>query len=252
MGLTPEQLYRVHVENLSAVKVGVERIERELKAAISRGDEASSDALLKILLLLLGSWTECRLKKLLFEPNGFGSTDRVKITSLKQQLQWWTKAVELGFRKSYNLPRATLPAALPPMARLLYNELIATIESDLRPIIEMRNTLAHGQWAKPLNSSNTDISPPMIVLLRNENALSAHFKMLILERLVAILHDLVSGNVAFERDFNTHFTRLEAARRNLRVRSYADWKTSMEQKFVRGRVKRDAAIKARGISALAS
>lgn len=242
MALSPEELYQAHVLNLRSVKIGVERVERELRSAISRGDEVSSEALLKILLLLVGGWAECRLRKLLYEPNGFGEEDRRKITAERHQLGWWRKSLEVGFRKRYQIPRANLQNSLRPTARMLYIEMFNAVDSDLKPIIEIRNTLAHGQWARPLNSDSTDISSNMIRSLNNENALSARFKITILESLAATLHDLVSGNDAFERDFDSHFTKLENARRNLSNRSYQDWKDGMVRKYSAGRQKRNALL----------
>ncbi|HYW17632.1 MAG TPA: hypothetical protein VE891_15945 [Allosphingosinicella sp.] len=242
MALTPERLYRVHVENLRAVQAGVQQIERELRAAISRQDAAAAEALLKILLLLIGSWAECRLRKLLYEINGFSADQRVYITSGGSQHESWQRAVELGFRVRHGVPKADLRGAIPPSARMLYVELTETIEKDLRPVIEMRNTLAHGQWARPLNNDGTDVVASMVNALRKENALSARFKMSILEHLAKIIHDLVAGNHAFERDFDAHYGRLETARRNLGTRAYADWEASMIAKYQRGRTKRDAAL----------
>lgn len=243
LALTPERLYRVHIENMRAVDAGIQQIERELNAAISRRDIPSGEALLKILLLLLGSWAECRLRKLLFEPNGFSDADRKSIATATSQYQAWGRALELGFRKRHKVPRAQLPGALPPIARMLFVELNEAMESDLKPIIEMRNTLAHGQWARPLNRDGTAVATIMVAALRNENALTVRFKRLILERLAAIIHDLVSGNHAFERDFDAHFRRLEAARRNLRTRGYEKWENAMVEKLTRGRLKRDDALK---------
>lgn len=239
MPLSPDDLYRAHVQNLRSVQTGIEQIERELRAAISRRDTASTKALLKILLLLTGSWAECRLRKLLYEPNGFSQQDRDAITACRQQVEWWKRALEIGFRARYNLPNAVLPAALKATGRLRYIELLSTIDSDLKPIIEMRNTLAHGQWARPLNSAGADIAPSMIRALIRENALSARFKKTILESLAIVLHDLVAGNAAFERDFDQHFTRLENARHNLQNRRYTDWEASMTKKYDAGRAKRN-------------
>jgi hypothetical protein len=242
MALSYGDLYKAHVLNLRSVDAGIAQTERQLRAAISRCDESATKTLLFVLLLLSGSWAECRLRKLLFEPNGFSAADRQSITSSRTQLDWWKSSVELGFRKRHNIKRANLVTALPVTPRLRYLALIEALENDLRPIIEMRNTLAHGQWARPLNSDCTDISGPMIVALNNENALSARFKLTILDKLSAVVHDLVAGNHAFERDFDRHFDLVENARRNLSNRSYDNWKAAMQRNYQSGLVKRNGAI----------
>lgn len=244
MPLTSEDLYKVHVQNLRSVRAGLDQVERALRAALSRQDFASSTTLLRLLLLLIGSWAECRLKKLLYEPNGFNDQQRTIISGEQSQIDSWRKAVEIGFRSRYARPNATLPAALPATPRLRYTALLDAINSDLKPIIEMRNALAHGQWERPLNSIGTEIANHMIAALKAENALSAHFKLTILEALAGTLHDLVAGNAAFERDFDHHFVVLENARRNLARRSYSDWQAAMIKKCQSGKALRDANLRA--------
>lgn len=239
--LPPAALYKAHVQNLHSVRDGIAQVERELRAALARGDQSSSDALLKILLLLIGGWAECRLRKLLFEPNGFDDAERGLISAERRQIDGWLKAVEIGFRRRYRLPRANLDVALPPIQKMLRDTLRQTIKDDLGPIIEMRNTLAHGQWSRPLTNNGDRISNTVLAAIRKENALSARYKMTILEALAGSIHDLVSGGVAFERDFNKHFSGVEAARRDLRTRDYGKWRVAMVDKFRRGQRRRSAA-----------
>lgn len=242
MSLSPAALYRAHVKNLHAVRDGINQVERELRAALARGDRSSSDALLKILLLLIGGWAECRLRKLLFEANGFDDDQRIRVVAERRQIDSWRKAVEIGFRRRYGVPKAALDVALLPIPKMLYQSLCQAIEQDLGPVIEMRNTLAHGQWARPLNSDGDKIATVMLAAIKKENALSARYKVTLLEALAASIHDLVSGGVAFERDFNKHFSAVEAARRDLRNRDYEKWRTSMVEKFRRGQVRRNNAL----------
>ncbi len=215
MALPPERLYKAHVENLRAVEVGISQIDRELRAALSRKDDPASSALLKILLLLLGSWAECRLRKLLYEPGGFDNSQRDQVMGCRSQFESWICATELGFRRRYGIRRADLRSALPGTARLRLDEILDVLDTELRPIIEMRNTLAHGQWARPLNASQNGIVGTMLAAMNAENALSARFKSTIIATVATIVQDLVSGNAAFERDFDRHYERLKNARRNL-------------------------------------
>lgn len=107
------------------------------------------------------------------------------------------------------------------------------IENDLRPVIEIRNKLAHGQWARTLNSEMTDVSQDMMALLNTENGLSANFKKQIIEIISRLVNDVIVGGLAFERDFDVQYRTLEQARTNLRTRSYANWARGLEAKFQR-------------------
>jgi hypothetical protein len=245
MALTAEKLYKAHVLNLRAVGSGIHQIERELRASIARQDDPSAQALLKILLLLTGAWAECRLRKVLYEPNGFDDADRALVSGQRSQLEAWLKALEAGYRKRYNIPSAQLSeTSLRATAWMRYRALQDLIETELRPVIEMRNTLAHGQWERPLNSTEDDISQQMLVSIRGENALSARFKLSLLDALSGLIHDLVSTQQAFERDFDKHYSQITSTRQNLRNRNYSEWKQAMVEKYNRGRRLRNEAISA--------
>jgi hypothetical protein len=242
MPATPENLYKAHVKNLRAVGTALERMFRELNSSLSRSDDTTSDALLKTTMLLLGAWAEDRLRKMLYETNGFDAAERQHITAPRSQIDIWKVALERGFRKRYKIPLADLLQTLPLTPRARYAALLNVIDVDLRPIIEVRNKLAHGQWVRPLNSENDDYSPSHTQQINGENAHSVKCKHRLLEYLSQIIHDLAVGTEAFERDFDKHYSNLEHAKREISSRSYANWLTKMRTKYQRGRVRRNAQI----------
>ncbi|WP_146126965.1 hypothetical protein [Labrys okinawensis] len=240
MPASSDALYRAHVKNLRAVNTALERIFRELNGSLAREDGITADAFLKTAMLLIGGWAENRLRKLAYEPNGFSLTERAKISASNSQLEAWKAALELGFRKRYVLPHADLQTALSITARLYYNTLLEIIENELKPIIEIRNKLAHGQWSRTLNSENDDFSPTLMASINNENAFTVKCKMRIMESLARLIHDLVAGNHAFERDFDRHFRNLESAKRDISTRSYNNWINNMRAKLQRGKQVRNS------------
>ena len=118
------------------------------------------------------------------------------------------------------------------------------IDSELRPIVEVRNKLAHGQWSRALNSANDDFSAPLNQQLNSENAHSIKCKHRILENMAQLIHDLVAGNHAFARDFDKHYRNLEMAKRDICARSYLSWLAHMRSKRERGKGKRLEAFQA--------
>ena len=145
MAASPETLYKAHVKNLRAVDTGLQRIFRELNASLARDDDQTADALLKTAMLLLGAWAENRLKKMLFERSGFSASERQLIACEATQIEMWQRALEVGFRRKHRLPKANLQNSLPLTARGQHSALVEIIANDLKPIIEARNKLAHGQ-----------------------------------------------------------------------------------------------------------
>jgi hypothetical protein len=188
-------------------------------------------------MLLLGAWAENRLRKLAYEPNGFSQQEREMVSAATSQMESWKKALELGFRKRYCLPKADLSASLPITARSRYQTLLVILEDDLKPIIEVRNKLAHGQWSRTLNNANDDFSQEMMARISGENALTVKFKKRLLNYLAQLIHDLVAGNEAFERDFDLHFKNLEQAKRDITKRLFSSWLTAMQEKHQRGQGK---------------
>lgn len=242
MPATPENLYKAHVKNLRAVDTALQRMFRELNSSLSRSDETTADALLKTTMLLLGAWAEDRLRKMLYEPNGFSAAERQHITSVGKQIDIWKLALERGFRKRYQIPLADLLQTLPFTPRARYSALLNVIDVDLRPIIEVRNKLAHGQWVRPLNSDNNDYSQLHMQQINGENAHSVKCKHRLLEYLSQIIHDLAVGSEAFERDFDMHYSNLEHAKREIASRSYQNWLYAMRAKYQRGRALRNGQI----------
>ena len=242
MPISDAELYKAHVQNLRAVEDGILQIERDLNRAVAEDTTSLTDTLKKLYLLLAGAWAECKFKKLLYETNGFSSADRTIIAAERKQSDRWKKALELGYRKRYNVHKVALSeTSLPATAWFRYRALGDLLTQELEPLIELRNTLAHGQWARPLNSAETDISGRLIGSINQENALSVKFKLSLISNLSWLIHDLVSAT-SFERDFDAHYAHIVTTRTNLRRRSYETWKQAMIAKQARGRAKRNQAL----------
>lgn len=236
---SPEKLYEFHVENLRAIEDAMEHISRSLRAAISQADDNTVSALVRLYAFLVGAWTECRLRKLLYEPRGFTEHERETINAKNTQLNKWLAAVELAFRSQYGVPRAALSeGTLSHATHSRYTTLISLLSDDLRSIIELRNKLAHGQWVYPLNSDENDVAQEQMNALRTENVLTLQFKKTLLSYLSDAVHDLVVSRPTFERDFDKHYGGIVNTRRNLKTRSYVNYVILMQAKYKRGKASR--------------
>lgn len=232
----PEELYEFHVANLRSIEVGISRITRLFRHAISIDDEYTVFVFIRLYALLLGTWAESRLRKLLYEKDGFSEGNRDHIFSLQTQLEMWEECVEKAFRIHYNVPNAPLSQeTMDHSAFAKFSSIQEMIQDDLRPIIELRNKLAHGQWHYTLNSEGDDISQDQMDAIRIENLLSLQFKKSLLVYLCEVIHDLVVSKPTFERDFDKHYRLIIETRRNLRMRVYEKYTQAMRDKYERGR-----------------
>ncbi len=240
----PRKLYEYHVKNLRSIETAIEQVARTIRKAISTNNEKIIFSYNRLFAFLIGAWAECRLQKLLYEPNSFNDNDRQKIYAKSQQINKWKYTVKIAFRKRYQVPRAALSEdTLHHSEFSRYITIMDMLEKDLRSIIEVRNKLAHGQWIYPLNSDNNDIAQKQMNTLKSENLLSLQFKKQLITHLADIIHDLIVSKPAFERDFNNHYKYIINTRRNLRTRNYEKYLWQMESKFERGKIKRQNSLK---------
>lgn len=235
---SPKKLYHFHVTNLQTIEQAMNRIARSLRETISKGEDAAVRSFVCLYALLLGAWAECRLRKLIYEPQGFDNLERDKIFAIDTQFGQWQTAIEMAFRKQYKIPRAPLTQnILPHSAFSRYKTLSEMLKDELQPIIELRNKLAHGQWIYLLNSEGDDIAQTQMNKLRVENLLSLQFKRNLITYLSSVIHDLVVSKPTFERDFDNHFRAIIETKRNLLHRNYDDYVEKMRQKYQKGKDK---------------
>ncbi len=238
----PEKLYEFHVANLHAIEVALDKVALTLRDAIARDDAKVIPSFMRLYALLLAAWAECRLSKLLYEPKGFTDLERSVIATKGTQIERWLAAIETAFRKHYKIPSAALSVAtLPHSAWSRYESIIQLVKDDLEPIIGLRNKLAHGQWAFPLNDDGNDVAQVQMDALRTENLLSLQFKKSLVSLLSSIVNDLVVSRPAFERDFDQHYQSIVHTKHNLVKRDYAVYANGMREKYKRGRQKKNAA-----------
>jgi len=236
----PSNIYTYHVENLRELEKALANVGRLAKDEIAKRDSQNSlRSLLRLYTFLIGAWAECRLKKLLHEEYGFSAAERRAIESAKSQHKMWSKAVEHAFRKHYNIPHGDLNrSSLGDIKAAYFDELLASLNNELRILIEIRNKLAHGQWRFPLNSSGTNIQIEKEQLISRENLLTLKIKSKLIGKIADAVHDLVVSPSTFERDFDNHFSRLSQARMDLTRRSYEKYRDKLINAREKARLRR--------------
>ena len=105
-------------------------------------------------------------------------------------------------------PAQKLEHALDVTPRHRLSVLLSVIETDLKPLVELRNTLAHGQWYYAFNSAQSDLNPELMKALNNEHLRGLQHKREIAAAFAHCVQDLLVSDTTFERDFDTHFHRV--------------------------------------------
>lgn len=237
---SPKKLYSFHVANLRAVSRGFDHVLTSARNAIAQDDDESTKTYICLLSFLLGTWSEVRLLKMLYEPMGFSQNDRSRILKVNA-LDSWLLSVEIAFRKHYCIPRAALcPPELSSTTHFRLKRLTGILRDDLGDVITMRNKLAHGQWEYPLNEALDDVAQGQKDSLRIETLLSLIQKRKLLEILCQVINDLTVSRPTFERDWDKHFRQFEQTRTNLKRKSYSKWESQIIKRFKQGRMRRAA------------
>jgi len=237
--VSDSKIYKYHVANLRSLEIALQNTSLSARKSISEENNPATASFVRLFAFLIGAWTENRLKKLLFEDTGFGGQDRERVLNQGTQLEQWTKAVELAFRKHYKVPKAPLSeATLTFTSNARYLSLIGLLDKDLRLIIEVRNKLAHGQWIYPFNSNGDGIEQEKYKLLNLENLPSLQYKFSLISNLADIVQDLVVSVPTFERDFDIHFKQISNTKNNLKNRKYENYEKMLIDKRKRGIQKR--------------
>lgn len=174
---------------------------------------------------------ENRLLRLMYEDGAFDSAARERILDQTSIEQSWLKLIDEAFAARRNLRSSAVPARLNFTDTARRNELVRIIREDLGPLITLRNTLAHGQWHRTLNSERTSISNERMQMLNTTRLWHLITKANLLEHLVKIIHDLSVTENAFERDFDKRWNDLSTASRRLQLDRYAAWETQLVRKY---------------------
>jgi hypothetical protein len=235
---TNTDLFRFRIDNLREVKRAITAIDIPIKAAIREGDAHRESFLTKLYMLLMAAKLECRLEKLLYQPDGFDDQQRAEVTRQQTQLDRWLKAVEVAFRFQYNVGR---PDALNFTARKQYEELVDLIEKELRPLIELRNKLAHGQWAYALTNDGTAIAQQQMQDMKTMTYTTVRLRGRLADHICDTIHELVVARHAAKRNFDRHYRRIVESRRNLETCDHAAWSAQLRNRHQLGKATRQEA-----------
>ena len=239
MAISQENLYKYHVENLRAVDASLIQVARSVKFAIKSDDDASHSTFKPLYILLCGVWSECRFQKLLYEPQ-VTLVFRQNVKSESSQFDRWKKLIEEAFRLHYTVPKSqkVTRRSLGFTSFSRYEELGRLLDEELRPIIELRNKLAHGQWVYPLNNSGSELEQEKFRELRSVPFIEFYYRRKLLANLADIIHTLVVSKNTFERDFDSNYDKLLQTYEDLRQTDPDNWADLMRKRFELGKNKR--------------
>lgn len=249
-------MYKKWCENVSTLDNAIEQIQRDLRLAISKEDENKVYNYTKLLSYLVICWCEARIMKLIHEPAIIINTKKAIINKAKSFEQGeidqiisastlkdkWLTSLQIAISKAYNVTiDSNFPQSLSFTPRTRYLEIEELIANELLPSIELRNRIAHGQWKQAFTNDLKSFSQQHTTLLRKENIVELQLNFAMFKAIGQLIHDLASSKLAFERDFDNNYKKVEQNKLNLHNRDYSLYCKKLIDKHKRGVKRRNGA-----------
>jgi hypothetical protein len=228
-----ENLYKIHLENERALAEAFDVARNSCKDAIRTGKRREEGILTKNCALILGAKLETTLFRIIYDPSGFTPDQRRRIESTSTVADKWLRVVKEAFASRHDIPLSQVPRRLPFTGHAQYLEIERLIKEQFIPLIELRNSLAHGQWHRTLNSSGTKVDPRRMAQLSKLSVWRLAIQDNILHHVSLLIHDFVVTRLAFERDFDKRWNDLRSAVTRLESSSGETWAQKLRERHDR-------------------
>lgn len=206
-----------HSDNLAELKRSRKQIERLHKAAIRDNSESEIMALSQIQYMLLGIETEATLRKIVTDPTGLSTSQQDLVWQKRSKAEQWLELLRVAFERHYN--HAAAPSwtvdSLGSVDHGRYESMCALVDEQLRPVIERRNKLAHGQWLWHLKSGQDN----KFKQESRQGPPPDYFTLYSLTRAVESIAELILiltvSRPTFERDYDRQYQAFYNARADI-------------------------------------
>ncbi len=178
----------------------------------------------KLVLVLWMSLSEIEFNILLTENEELTKSFLEKIDlSKKTELDKWITLIDYFFKEQYfgNQNRELTQVDLGDTTFHRYETIKNIVAEDLRPFIELRNRIAHGQWAVAFTSEgikkNQELTTHIWKLSKKDIMLLKSF----VRNLPPLLKLLITSKKTFERDYDKYTNKINKAKKDVDLRF--DW-----------------------------
>ncbi len=150
---------KAHAKNRTKIRKAITQLNRSLNQAIKENKKELENANIRMMMILYAAYLESTLSYLLYFHGA-----QIKIVSVNYIIEKstvhdrWHHFIDFCFRRNFlrGKRRALNLVNLKHTNFNRYNYLKSMIDNEIRAIIEIRNKLAHGQWAVAFNSDGDD------------------------------------------------------------------------------------------------
>lgn len=184
-------------------------------------------SLTKLAILAYTAHTEALFLKLIYTPRGFTKDEINQIlkTQKKQNIIIaWKKAFEISARKSIGKKSSFFPNSIKKINNI--------IDVQLKEPSELRNKIAHGQWAVSFNSKNSEINELLTLKIEEISIVDINKWLIVFETLSELISLAVQSPLkGYPQQFWEKITQIEKE-----LNKTSNW--SLEEKIKKMHVKK--------------
>lgn len=212
-------------KNKRQVKLGIKLLNPLHLRAVRKGtkcNEITLDNLYsKMLLVMWVSMLEIEFDLLLYDPI-FGLylekflIDK-NINNLSE-INKWRVLVEFCFRKQYlnnNLKTSISVISLGDTSFHRYLNLLDILEKDIKPYVELRNRLAHGQWSIAFNDSDFEKNQKITQFVWTISKKDLMLLKSYIKNFPTLIRSLLLSKKTFESTYDKYVNRINLAKNDI-------------------------------------
>lgn len=199
---TDEQLFHsAFNKNVKELESARKKVNSQINNYLRKDDDHSVAIYTNIYLLIYSAWTEANLVKLIHTPFGFTEDEKKYILKDRDVLNRWKKCVNMAFSK-FEQKGSEIPNKKKEIYRLL--------DDYLKNQANVRNKIAHGQWAYPLYSNNMAHDEDSLTLISLIDVIQVDTWFKLFVELIEIVKGLIDSRPKNDRlaHYNHYYTRL--------------------------------------------
>ncbi|MGI2107371.1 hypothetical protein ACRN9A_19770 [Shewanella frigidimarina] len=169
------EIGKAHSKNRAKIKKAITQLNRSLNQAIKENKKELEHANVRMIIIMYAAYLESTLSYLLYSYE-----TQIKIQSVnyildkRSEYDRWAGFIEFTFRRNFlaGKRKALNLVNLKHTNFQRYTYITELLDNDVRAIIEIRNKLAHGQWAIAFNSDgdekNKDVTTKLWTLSKKD------------------------------------------------------------------------------------
>lgn len=216
MEISQRETYKLHCDNLDAVKELLTMVESDLKQLLSLDPEEIGKIVHTYQLyfsFLTGAYIENLYYQLVFKPN-FTQKDRdaTYVDSTETTLEEkWQILLEYSFKKGYEINiYEDLSKELDYVTNIFYKELYKFLKVELNALNFIRKNVTHGQFIHSFNLLNPLIHPITQDVIDNQDLFKIKLRIKKFNLIAKIILELITTPQIFLTNFDNYFNIYES------------------------------------------